>query len=217
MAPRSEREPGIEPSEAASVRALAEEARQVKHPDPSEYARLLTAASLGNQEARERLLRVHLDWVVAAAGQRQGRGLAAGDLVQEGSIGLLAAIDRFDEDGGGREFGVFAQEAIGVQMDRALDQERQAELDKRLLVKAAEEYERAEIRVRRELGRRATVADLAQKLEWSLERTEEIRGLVENARRRHDEDLLPFLDPDEINLDALLDHDVEPDQGGDGA
>jgi hypothetical protein len=96
-------------------------------------------------------------------------------------------------------------------MDSALSQEDRAQEDGRKLVEAAEDYERAELSLRRELGREATPSELAAKLEWSAERTAGIGELVADARRRHDEELLTYLDPEEIEVMPLLPADeTEP-------
>ena len=43
-----------------------------------------------------------------------------------------------------------------------------------------------------------TAAEIGQKLEWSSERTEMVREIVVEARRRHDEELLLYIEPDEV-------------------
>ena len=80
-------------------------------------------------------------------------------------------------------------------------QARRAEL----LVAAASDYERTELLLRRELGRTATEADIAEKLEWTVERTRYVAQVVAEARRRHDEELLEFIDPAAIDFDDTVD------------
>jgi len=194
MAPPHAREPGFRPFEDVDVRALAAEARRGNRPDPAEHDRLLEAASRGDSQARELLLNAHLDWVASAAEERRDRGLSEGDLFQEGALGLMAAIGAFGPAGGG-DFEAACRREIATHMDRALDDEEAAVRDSERLARAAEDYEGAEIGLRRELGREATTGELAEKLEWTRERTEEVGRLVDDARRRHDEELLSYLDP----------------------
>lgn len=148
---------------------------------------------------------------MAAARERSGRGLSQGDLFQEGTIGLMEAIETF-QTSGVADFESFARDRVGVHMDRALGDEEKAVNDGKMLVQAAEDFERAEIISRRELGRAATDAELAQKLEWTIERTAEIRQMVADARRRHDEELLPYLELADIDVEGI----VERRQDGDG-
>jgi DNA-directed RNA polymerase specialized sigma subunit len=147
--------------------------------------------------------------VAQAAEERAGRGLSPGDLFQDGCLGLMKAIDDFGTSGR-PDFEGFARELVADHMERALRQEDQAQEDARRLIQAAEDYQRAEFSLRRELGREATPAELAAKLEWPRDRIESIANMVEDARRRHDEELLVYLDPEEVDLDRLLEAQEEP-------
>jgi DNA-directed RNA polymerase sigma subunit (sigma70/sigma32) len=210
MAPRDAREPGFTPSDAADVRALTGEARRGNRPDPAEHDRLLEAATRGDQQARQSLLNAHLDWVASAAAERRDRGLSEGDLFQEGALGLMEAIGALTA--GGADFEVACRREIALRMDRALAEEAAAVRDGEMLVRDAEDYERTEISMRRELGRSATSAELAEKLEWTEQRTEQIARLVDDARRRHDEELLEYLDP--VDPEAMEDGSGRPEDGG---
>src|SRR6185437_15858855 len=84
------------------ITASEQRARHLACPDDH-----LQAARRGDRRARDALVREHLPLVHAVAARYGGLGLARDDLVQEGSIGLLDAIDRFDP-ALGVEFGTFA-------------------------------------------------------------------------------------------------------------
>jgi len=60
------------------------------------------AAVEGDEEARQRLLRANLRFVVNVAKGYQGRGLPLADLISEGNVGLMNALERFDVDKGYR-------------------------------------------------------------------------------------------------------------------
>lgn len=211
MAPGSERDAGQQGSEDRRVQDLAKTASRAHHPAGAEHRRLLKAAAQGDAKARDELTQAHLDWVLGAARERADRGLSQGDLFQEGSIGLMEAIDRFPSSGW-RDFEGFARRQVARRMDRALGEEERVVNDGRMLIRAAEEYVGAEMSLRRELGRSATDSELAEKLEWSVHRTEEIGQMVADARRRHDEELLQYLDPLEEDLETPV---VEDQQTGD--
>lgn len=179
-------------------------------PDPAEHEGLLEAAARGDQEARDSLTSAHLDWVTSAARERADRGLSQTDLFQEGTIGLLEAIRAFPTSGRS-DFEAFARERVAEQMDQALGDEQRAVDDSRRLVQAARDYAEAELGSRRELGRPPTNTELAVRLEWSTQRTEEIGQIVADARRRHDEELLQYLELDDIDPDSLIEDKNGPD------
>ena len=66
------------------------------------------------------------------------------------------------------------------------------------MVDAAHQYEVAELALARELGRAPTPSELAKKLEWTPQRTDQIGEMVDEARRIHDQELLQYLDPDAV-------------------
>jgi DNA-directed RNA polymerase sigma subunit (sigma70/sigma32) len=189
-----------------SLGGLMRDARSVGQLAPAEEAKLLLRAGLGDESSQERLLAANLDKVARLAGQRDGQGLSVPDLVQEGSIGLLEAIRTF-ADSGETDFASYAEARIGAQMDAAVSEEIAAVREGELLVAAATDYERAELVMRRTLLREPSVVELAEKLEWTVDRTRYIARVVADARRRYDEEILAFIDPQAIDLDDEEDDD----------
>ena len=132
------------------------------------------------------------------ARQRTGRALAEDDLVQEGSLAALDAVDSFTGEPAG--FEAYVRERVGARMDAALGAEDTAVKETDLIVAAAIDFDRAEYVLARELRRKPTSLELAARLGWSAERVESVRELVEEARRRHDEELLQYLEADRLDL-----------------
>jgi len=186
------------------------EARNGGQLAPGEETRLLERAALGDRASQDRLVAAHLDMVIRLAATRGEQGLTVPDLVQEGSIGLVEAVRSFAESGE-TDFAGFAEARIGAQMDAAISAEAAAVREGELLVAAATDYERAELNMRKLLQREPTAAELAEKLEWTIDRTLYVARVVADARSRYDEELLAFIDPEAIDFDNDDDERAELD------
>ncbi len=169
-----------------------------------EQASLLEKSARGDKPSQDRLVAANLGMVIRLAEARDEKGLSVPDLVQEGSLGLVEAVRTFATSGQ-PDFARFAERKVGAQMDAAIEAEAAAVRECELLVAAATDYERTELLLRRELGRDATEKEIAEKLEWTVDRTRYVAEVVADARRRHDEELLEFIDPDSIDFDDSVD------------
>jgi RNA polymerase sigma factor (sigma-70 family) len=119
MAPRTGRPHGF----------AAARGRPERDPD----TRLVTRAQRGDREARRRLVEEHMGLVRSLARRYRDMGLPAEDLVQEGAIGLLEAIDHFDA-ANGASFSTYAYWRARRTMTHALtDQARLLRLPKSVI------------------------------------------------------------------------------------
>jgi RNA polymerase primary sigma factor len=185
--------------ESDAIVDLVRQARAIA-PTPAEEARLLKQAALGDLASQERLVAAHLEMVVRLAAARSEHGLSIADLVQEGSIGLLGAVRTFAETEE-PDFPRFAERSVAAQMEAALAAEREAVKEAQRLVNAAMDYERTQLALAGELHRVPAESEIAEKLEWTVDRTRYVAEVVAEARRKHDEELLQFVDPELIDLD----------------
>src|SRR6266550_8645319 len=144
--------------DAGVLRDLRQEVRATPPLKSGEVDKLVERAALGDRASQERLVAANLAMVLRLAEARADRGLSVGDLVQEGSVGLIEAVRTFATDGSG-DFGVFAERKAGEQMDAALAAETATVREAELLVTAASDYERTEILLHRLLRRPATEAE----------------------------------------------------------
>jgi DNA-directed RNA polymerase sigma subunit (sigma70/sigma32) len=193
-------------SDAAALRALSEEIQAATPLSPSEQKVLFERAAAGDKGSQDRLVAAHLDLVIRLAAERGEQPLSVPELVQEGSIGLVEAVRSFAPSGD-TDFQAFAEPLINETIDAAIALEAASVRDAELLVAAATDYGRTALLMRRELGREATEAELAEKLEWTVDRTRYVAQVVADAQRRYDESLLAFIDPADINFD-----DDEPEE-----
>ena len=199
---------GVQPlqpdGDDTALRDLRRQAKQSR-PLPADQLRdLLERSALGDRASQERLVNASLAMVIRLAEARGEGGLSVPDLVQEGSLGLIDAIQTFATSGAS-DFAVYAENKVGEQMDAAISTEAAAVRDAELLVAAANDYERTELLLRRELYRDPTAGEIAERLEWTVERTQYVAQVVADARRRHDEELLEFIDPAAIDFDGPVD------------
>ncbi len=193
--------------ETEGLRDLMRDAGARKPIQPDEQETLLRAAAKGDAASVERLVAAFLPTVLRLAATRADEGLSLPDLVQEGSIGFLQALHEFPAS---REadFARFAEARIANQLSNAIETEAASVRDAKLLVTAAEDYARTEVILRRTLEREPTESELAEKLEWTVDRLRYVANVVAEARRRHDEELLAFVDPEALGLEDDGDDDI---------
>jgi DNA-directed RNA polymerase sigma subunit (sigma70/sigma32) len=176
---------------------------------PGEAEKLLKQSAVGDRASQEKLVAASLSMVIRLADARPDRGLSTLDLVQEGSIGLVEAVQTF-ADSGEPNFAVFAEKKVGRQMDGAIAAEAAAVREAELLITAAADYDRVEMLLARELHRPPTEGEIAEKLEWTIDRTRYVAHVVTDARRRHDEELLAYIDPEALDFDGGGGDDAGP-------
>jgi RNA polymerase primary sigma factor len=121
---------------------------------------LVRAAKRGSRPARERVVASHLGLVRSIARRYRGLGLSFDDLVQEGSLGMLAAIDQYDSRRG--DFDAYARLRVRRAIRNALtDQSRLVRLPKHVVERRRALARADERLLQASNGRRPTVEELA--------------------------------------------------------
>ena len=137
-------------------------------------------ARAGDQRARKMLVERNLRLVISVAKRYRGMGLPFEDLIQEGNLGLLRAVQRFDPELGHR-FSTYATWWIRQAVSRALaDKGRTI----RLPVHAGEKMRkttRTSNELSAELGREPTDEEVAQRLGWKLDEVREAKEAIPEA------------------------------------
>lgn len=117
----------------------------------------------GDSEARDHLVRANLRLVVNIARSYQGKGLALQDLIAEGNLGLLRAVEGYDPEMNTR-FSTYASFWIKQSMKRAVVNTAKTVRLPAYMVQLLTEWRRAAARLQEELGRAPTEEEIAAKL-----------------------------------------------------
>lgn len=148
---------------------------------------LWAAMRAGSEDARKSLILAYLRLVVAIARGYRNRGVEFLDLIEEGNLGLIAAVDRYDVDRG-VHFSTYATWWIRQALARGVaNQARTVRIPIHVL-QMVRRYVATERRLEREKGRRPEVTEIALELGLAVPRANRLRTLI-HAIRTLDVDL----------------------------
>jgi RNA polymerase primary sigma factor len=160
---------------AMAIEAGTEAAEKLKdgtRRSAEELEQLADVIDRGNL-ARRRLVESNLRLVVSVARRYMNRGIPLGDLIQEGNIGLMRAVEKFDYRRGFK-FSTYATWWIRQAVSRALaDHSRTIRVPVHM-VETINKYVRLSASLQQDLGREPTVDEIAKAMEVPAERVREI-------------------------------------------
>jgi RNA polymerase primary sigma factor len=142
---------------------------------PSEEVDLAKRIEKGDLAAKERLINSNLRLVVHVARKYQGQGLAMGDLVQEGMLGLIRAAEKFDWRKGFR-FSTYATIWIRQALQRGLDNTGRTIRLPANVAQRARKLARIERELTVKLEQEPTLDQLAEATGFELDEVERLRG-----------------------------------------
>jgi RNA polymerase primary sigma factor len=137
-------------------------------------------AKAGDAKARRRLIEKNLRLVVSVAKRYRGYGVPFEDLIQEGNIGLMKAVEKFDPDRGWR-FATYAMWWVRQAIGRAVsDKGRTIRVPVHMgekMRKMARTYNGLSA----ELGREPSDEEVAGRLGWTVEKVSDVKGALPDA------------------------------------
>ena len=155
------------------VRMYLKEIGRISLLTPEEEMELSIRVANGDEEAKNKLAESNLRLVVSIAKRYVGRGLLFLDLIQEGNIGLMKAVDKFDYDKG-YKFSTYATWWIRQAITRALaDQARTIRVPVHM-VETINKMARIQRQLTLELNREPSEEELAKKMGISVEKVREV-------------------------------------------
>ncbi|HKZ68347.1 MAG TPA: RNA polymerase sigma factor RpoD/SigA [Chitinophagaceae bacterium] len=181
--------------ESASLEKYLQEIGRVPLLTLEEEIQLTTLIKHGDKRALDKLVKANLRFVVSVAKQYQGQGLSLPDLINEGNIGLIKSVERFD-DTRGFKFISFAVWWIRQSIIKAIaDNARLIRLPLNKVV-LNNRIHKAGSLLEQALGRSPSAEELAEELDMKLEEVNEHLGIKEH----HVSLDTPFSDEDDGSL-----------------
>ena len=187
------------------VRMYLKEIGQIKLLTTEEELELADRIAKGDEQAKATLAEANLRLVVSIAKRYVGRGMLFLDLIQEGNIGLMKAVEKFDVTKG-YKFSTYATWWIRQAITRAIaDQARTIRVPVHM-VETINKLARVERQLTLELNREPTEEELAKKMGTSVEKIRDIYKIsqepvsLEIPIGEEDDSHLGDFIPDETNM-----------------
>jgi RNA polymerase primary sigma factor len=157
-----------------AIKLYLREIGQVKLLTPQEEIELAARIKKGDKKAREQMIKANLRLVVKIAHDYEGLGLPLLDLINEGNIGLMKAVERFDPAKGGK-LSTYGAWWIKQSIKRALaNQSKTIRLPVHLVDKISK-MRRTAMKLQEVLGREPTDEELAEELGMTASRVAQLR------------------------------------------
>ena len=160
------------------VRMYLKEIGKIPLLSMEEEIELAKSMELGSEDARKRLAESNLRVVVSIAKRYVGRGMQFLDLIQEGNLGLIKAVEKFDYTKG-YKFSTYATWWIRQAITRAIaDQARTIRIPVHM-VETINRLVRTSRQLLQELGREPTTEEVAARADLPVERVSEIMKMAQ--------------------------------------
>ncbi|MBR3692679.1 MAG: sigma-70 family RNA polymerase sigma factor, partial [Clostridia bacterium] len=161
------------------VRMYLKEIGKVDLLSSNEETELAVRMNEGDEEARRRLAEANLRLVVSIAKRYVGRGMQLLDLIQEGNLGLIKAVEKFDHNKG-YKFSTYATWWIRQAITRAIaDQARTIRIPVHM-VETINKVTRVSRQLLQELGHDPKPEEIAKEMDMPVEKVREIMKIAQD-------------------------------------
>jgi RNA polymerase primary sigma factor len=191
--------------ESQSLDKYLQEIGKVDLLTPEEEIQLAIRMKNGDQSAMERLTKANLRFVVSVAKQYQNQGLSLGDLINEGNLGLIKAVRRFDETRGFK-FISYAVWWIRQSILQALAEQSRIVRLPLNRVGALNKIGKAYTTLKQEFEREPSADEIAEALEMDVS---EISNTLKFSGKPVSMDA-PFSSSEENSLLDIIENDQQP-------
>ncbi|MBP3810936.1 MAG: RNA polymerase sigma factor RpoD [Clostridiales bacterium] len=186
-----------------SVRMYLKEIGKIPLLNAEQERELAKKMQAGDKDAKDTLVESNLRLVVSIAKKYMNRGLSLLDLIQEGNIGLIKAVDKFDYEKGFK-FSTYATWWIRQAITRAIaDQARTIRIPVHM-VETINKLTRVQRQLIQDLGREPTIDELAEKMNMPVDKIRDIQRISQDpvsidkpVGEEEDSHLVDFIPSDE--------------------
>jgi len=165
-----------------SIEIYLREINRVRLLTADEEKALAVQVQAGSSEARDQLALANLRLVVSIAKRYMNRGLSLLDLIEDGNVGLLRAVEKFDPDANCR-FSTYATWWIKQSIRRALTNTVKTVRIPSYMVELMSRWQQATDRLLLQLGREPTPQEITEELEIKADSATAIQGAMRTASR----------------------------------
>ena len=191
--------------ESASLDKYLQEIGKEELITVEEEVELAQRIKKGDQEALEKLTKANLRFVVSVAKQYQNQGLSLPDLINEGNLGLIKAVDKFDYTKGFK-FSTYATWWIRQAITRAIaDQARTIRIPVHM-VETINKLIRTSRHLLQKNGREPTPEEIAEEMEIPVEKVMEIQKIAQDPVSLE----TPIGEEDDSHLGDFIQDDDSP-------
>lgn len=162
---------------ADPIKSYLKDVRPIPLLTPAEEIELANAIKTGDRKARDKMIRANLRLVISIAKRYVGLGVPLADLIEEGNIGLMKSVEKFDPSRGFR-FSTYSAWWIKQGISRAIiDQGKMIRVPV-YLNEEIQKYKKVLEKLTHKLKRKPRFGEIAKNMKLSVEKVRDLEGAI---------------------------------------